>query len=168
MEKGVSHEFTTQRRRKRNLLIGQNLYLNSFGFVQLLSHFWLCDPMDCSISGFPVFHYLLKFAQTHVHWIGDAIQSSFTSVSYCHQSLPASGSLPMSQLFASGGQSIRASASSSVLPMNIQGSFPLGLTSLISLQSEGLSRVFSSTTIESINSSLLILLYGPTVTSVHD
>ena len=62
----------------------------------------------------------------------------------CPQSFPASGSFPMSQLFASGGQSIRASAS--VLPMNIQGWFPLGLTDLISLKSRGLSRVFSNTT----------------------
>ena len=63
----------------------------------------------------------------------------------CFQSFPASGSFTMSQLFASGGQSIRALAST--LPMNIQGWFPLGLTGLISLQSKGLSRVFSSTTV---------------------
>ena len=72
----------------------------------------------------------------------------------------------MIQLFASGGQRIGASAS--VLPVNIQGWFPLGWTGLISLQSEGLSRVFSSTAVQSINSSLLSLLYGPTVTSEHD
>ena len=65
----------------------------------------------------------------------------------CLQPFPASRSFPVSQLFTSGGQSIRASASSSVLPMNIQGWFPLGLTGLISLQSKGLSRIFSSTTI---------------------
>ena len=64
------------------------------------------------------------------------------------QSSPAAGSFPMSQLFASGGQSTGASASASVLPMNIQGWFPLGLTGLISLQFKGLSRVFSSTTIQ--------------------
>ena len=61
---------------------------------------------------------------------------------------PASGSFPMSQLFASGGESIGASASASVLPMNIQDWFPLGLTSWISLLSKGLSRVFSSTTVQ--------------------
>ena len=66
----------------------------------------------------------------------------------CHlQSFSASGSFPVSQFFASGGQSIGASASASVLPMNIQGRFPLGLTGLISLQSKELSRVFSSTTV---------------------
>ena len=67
--------------------------------------------------------------------------------SSCLQSFPASGSFPVGSLFTSGGQSIGVSASVSVLPMNIQGWFPLGLTSLISLQSKGLSRVFSSTTI---------------------
>ena len=72
----------------------------------------------------------------------------------------------MNQLFASGGQSIEVSAS--VLPMNIQAWFPLGLTGLISLKSKGLSRVFSDTTIKSINSSALSLLYGPTLTSIHD
>ena len=64
------------------------------------------------------------------------------------QSFPVSGSFPMSRLFGSGGQGIRASASASVIPMNTQGWFPLGLTGLISLQSKGLSRVFSSTTIQ--------------------
>jgi len=66
----------------------------------------------------------------------------------CPQSFPASGSFPVSQLFTSGGQSIGASASASGLPMDIQGWFPLGLTGLISLQSKGLSRVFSSTTVQ--------------------
>ena len=66
----------------------------------------------------------------------------------CPQSFPASGSFPVSQFFASGAQSIRASASASVLPMNIQNWFPLGWTGLISLQSKGLSRVFSSTTVQ--------------------
>ena len=74
----------------------------------------------------------------------------------------------MSQLFSSGGQSIGVSASASVLPVNIQGWFPLGLTGLISLLSKGLSRVFSKTKFESINSSLLSLLYGPTLKSVRD
>ena len=64
------------------------------------------------------------------------------------QSFPASGSFQMSQFFASGGQSIGTSASASILPMNIQGWFPLGLTGLISLQSKGLSRVFSNTTVQ--------------------
>ena len=71
-----------------------------------------------------------------------------SSFSFCLQSFPASGFISTSRLFASGGQSLRVSASASVLPMNIQDWFPLGLTVLISLQSKGLSRVFSSTTIQ--------------------
>ena len=109
----------------------------------------LCSPRDCSTPGFPVLHYLSEFAQIHIHWVGDAIQPSHpllsVTFSSCLQYFPASGSFPMSQLFTSGGQSIGASAS--VLPMSIQGWFPLGLTGLISLQSKGLSRVFSNTTV---------------------
>ena len=78
-------------------------------------------------------------------WCYLTISSSAALFSFCLQSFPASGSLPMSQLFTYGGHSIGASAS--VLPMNIQGWFPLGLTGLIFLQSKRLSRVFSSTTI---------------------
>jgi len=80
-------------------------------------------------------------------WCYLTISSSATFFSFCFQSFPASGSFPMSQLFTSGGQSIGTSASASVLPMNIQHWFPLGLTGLISLQSKGLWRVFSGTTI---------------------
>ena len=76
------------------------------------------------------------------------ISSSVVPFSSGLQSFPASGSFPMSQLFESGGQSIGVSASASVLPMNIQDSFPLGWTGWISLQSKGLSRVFSSPTIQ--------------------
>ena len=109
----------------------------------------LCDPMDCSTPGFPVLYQLLDLPQTHVHRVSDAIQPSHPVIAFsCLQSFPASGSFPMSWLFASGGQSIGASASASVLSINIQGWFPLGLTGLISLQSKGLSRVFSSTTIQ--------------------
>ena len=98
-----------------------------------------CDPMDCSTPGFPVHYQLLELTQTHVHWVGDATKPSHPlSLSFppaLH--FPASGSFPMRQLFASGGQSIGASASASVLPMSIQGWFPLGLTGLISLQVQG-------------------------------
>ena len=80
-------------------------------------------------------------------WCHPTISSFVTPFSSYPQSFPRSGSFPMSQLFASGGQSFGASASALVLPMNIQGWFPLGLTGLISLQSEGFSRVFSSTKI---------------------
>ena len=81
-------------------------------------------------------------------WCHSIISSSVIPFSSWLQSFPASGSFPMSQFFASCGQSIGASASASVLPMNIQGWFPLGLTGLISLLSKGLSRVFSNTTVQ--------------------
>ena len=80
-------------------------------------------------------------------WCHPTISSSVVPFSSCLQSFPASGSFPMSWLFASGGKSIGASASASDLPMNIQDWFPLGLTGLISLQSKELSRVFPSTTV---------------------
>ena len=166
----------------------------------------LCDPMVCNTPGFAILHYLSEFAQTHVHWVSDAIQSShpvsppfsscpqffpsirslpmsqlfmtpwnaacqaflsFTiswsllrlmfvesvmqSISssvtlfFCFQPYPASGSFSVSRLFASSGQGIGASAS--VLPMNIQSWFPLGLTGLIFLLSKRLSRVFSRNTV---------------------
>ena len=81
-------------------------------------------------------------------WCHPAISSSVVPFSSCHQSLPASGSFPMSQLFTWGGQSIGVSASASVLPMNIQDWSPLGWTSWISLQSKGLARVFSNTSVQ--------------------
>ena len=111
----------------------------------------LCDPVNCSTPGLPVPHYLLEFAQTHVQWnkwSHPTISSSVTLFSSCPQSFPASGSFPVSRLFTSGGLSIGVSAAASVFPMNIQGWFPLRLTGLISLQSKGLSRVFSSTTVQ--------------------
>ena len=110
----------------------------------------LCDPLNCSTSGFPVLHYLPEFAQTHVHWVSDGIQPSHPLSPPSPPALnliPASGSLPMSWLFASDGRSIGASAAASVLPMNIQGWFLLGWTGWISVQYKGLSRVFSSTTV---------------------
>ena len=107
--------------------------------------------MDCSPSGFPVHHQFPEIAQTHVHQVGDGypiISSSVVPFSSCPQSFPASGSFPMDQFPASGGQSIGASALASVLRMNIQDWFPLGWTGFISLQSKGLSRVFSNTTVQ--------------------
>ena len=105
--------------------------------------------MECSTPGFPVLYHLLEFAQTHVHWVGDTIQKyhHLSSPSLANNLSQPWGLFPVSWLFALGGQSIRASASASVLPMNTQGWFPLGLTGLISLLSKGLSRVFSNTTV---------------------
>ena len=103
--------------------------------------------MNCSMPSFPALHYLPEFAQTHVHWVSDAIQPSLPLSPRLLLLPSASGSFPMSQLFPSGGQSIGVSASASVLPVNIQGWFILGLTDLISLQFKGCSNIFSSTTI---------------------
>ena len=108
----------------------------------------LCKSMDCSTPVSAVLHYLPEFARIHVCWVGDAVQpshplllsSSFALDLSQHQSFPGN------RLFASGGQSIGALAS--VLPMKIQYWFPLGLTGLISLQNKGLSRIFSSSTIQ--------------------
>ena len=96
-----------------------------------------------------VHHQLLEPTQTHVHWVSDTIQPSHPLSSPSPpRNFPASGSFQMSQLFASGGQSIGVSASTSVLPKNTQDWSPLGWTGWISLQSKGLSRVFSNTTVQ--------------------
>ena len=99
-------------------------------------------------------------------WCHPTISSSVIPFSSCLQSFPASGSFPVNQFFTSDGQSIGVSASASVLPMNIQDWFPLGLTSLISSQSKGLSS--PTPQFWSINSSALSFLYSPTLTSIYD
>ena len=101
-------------------------------------------------------------------WCHPTISSSLVPFSSCLQSFPASGSFPMSQFFESGGKSTGVSASSSVLPKNIKYRFALGWTGWISLQSKGLSRVFSTPQFKSISSSALSFLYHPTLTSIHD
>ena len=131
----------------------------------------LCNPMGYSTPGFPVHHQLPEPTQTHVICIGDAIQPSHPLLApspppfnllhnqglflHCRQILShlshkgsPSGSFPMSWFFTSGGQSIGVSASASVLPMNIQDWFPLEWTGWISLQSKGISRVFSNSTVQ--------------------
>ena len=107
------------------------------------------QPHGLQHARLPFHHQLSELAQTHVHWIRDAIQSSYPLLSPSSLSLNLSQyqSFPVSQLFSSGGQSIGALVSASVLPMNIQGWFPLGLTGFISLQSKGFSRVFPNTTV---------------------
>ena len=110
----------------------------------------LCDPMDCSTPGLSVHHQLAEFTKTHINWVHEAIQPSHPLSSPSptfnlsqHQDL-----FKWSQLFTSGDRSIGVSASTSVLPMNIQDWSPLGWTGWISLQSKGLSRVFSNTTVQ--------------------
>ena len=110
----------------------------------------VCDPVDCSMPGFPVHHQLPELAETHVHHL---VMPSNHLIP-CHpilflpHSFPASGSFLVCQFFASGGQSIGALASTSVLPMNTQDWSPLGWTGWISLQSKGLARVFSNTAVQ--------------------
>ena len=131
--------------------------------------------MDCSMPSFPVHHQLPELAQTHVHWwCHPAISSSVISFSSCLQSFQALGSFLMCQFFASGGQSVRVTASVSVLPMNIQDWFPLGLTGLIDWIDWSLCCPRDSQEsspmpqFKSINSLALSFLHSPTLTSIHD
>ena len=110
----------------------------------------LCDLKNRSMPGLPVHYQLPEFTQTHVHRVGDAIQQSHPLSS---PSPPAPNpsqhqSFPMSQLFAWGGQGTGVSALASFLPKNTQGPSPLEWTGWISLQSKGISRVFSNTTVQ--------------------
>ena len=107
----------------------------------------LCDPMHCSTPGLPVLHYCPKFAQTHVHGVCDAIQASHALLSPSPPAFPSIKGFFNESALHIRCQNIGASASALVLPMNIHGWFPLWLSSLISLQSKELSRVFSSTTV---------------------
>ena len=130
----------------------------------------LCNRMGCGMPVFPVPHHLPEFAQVHVHCIGDAIQPSHPLVPSSPSALNLSqhqGLFPMSWLFISGDQNSGASASASVLPMNIQSWFPLGLTDLIFL-SRGLSGVFSSTTVWRHQFFGALPLYGPALTAICD
>ena len=119
--------------------------------VQSLTHAWLLVTHGLQHARLPCpspsprvssNSYLLR------QWCHPTISSPVVPISFCHQSFPASGSFPKNRLFESGGQSIGVSASASFLSVNIQGWFPLGLTGLISLLSKGLSRVFSSITVQ--------------------
>ena len=139
--------------------------------VQLLSHVWLfatswtavCQASLSITNSRSLFELSPSSWQCH-----PTISSAVICFSSCLQSFPASESYPITQFFASGAQSIGASASASVLPMNIQDWFPLGLTGLNSLQSKGLSWVFSNTIVQKHQFLVLSFLYGPTLTSTHD
>ena len=124
----------------------------------------LCNPMDCSMPGFPVLYHLLEFAQTGPlsRWCHPTISSCVVPFSSCLQSFPESGSFPMSWLSISSSRSIGASAS--VLPMNI--SFTINWFDLLAAQ--GTLKPFPTSQFKSINSLALSLLYGPTFTFVHD
>ena len=108
----------------------------------------LCDPMDCSMSGFLVLLYIPEFAQTRVHWVDDAIQPFHSLLPPSPPALNLSQHQGLFQWVTSDGQCFGATSSASVLPVNIKDWFLLGLVGLISLLSKGLSRVISSTTIQ--------------------
>ena len=137
------------------VLISFNYFRVSDKFIQFNSVAQscptLCNPMNRSMPDLPVHHQLPESTQTHIlssRWCHPLLSSSsVVPFSSCPQSFPALGSFPVSQLFASGGQSIGVSASASVLPMNTQDWSPLGWTGWIFLQSKGLPRVFSNTAV---------------------
>ena len=130
----------------------------------------LCDPMNHSTPGLPVHHQLPEFTQTHVHQVGHAIQPSHPLSSPCPPAPNPSHHQGLFQWVSSSHQvaKVLEFQSASVLPMNIQDWSPLGWIGWISLQSKGLSRVFSNVTIKSISSLVLSFLYSPTLTSIHD
>ena len=132
----------------------------------------LREPYGLRNCGSSVLHYLPEFAQIHVHWVGDAcyltISSSFVPFCFCLQSFASSEPFPMSQLFTSDGQSLRASASATALPMNIQDWFPLGLTGLISCNPRDSEESSPAPRFESNNSLVLSFLYDPTLTSIRN
>ena len=128
----------------------------------------LCNPMDCSTPGFLVHHQLPEPTQTYAHCISDAIPQSYplSSLSPPAFNLSQHQGLQMSQFFTSGGQNIRVSASATVLTMKDWS--PLGWTGWISLQSKGLSRVFSNTTVQKHQFFGAQFSFSPTLTSIHD
>ena len=138
-------------------------FLNfQFSLVQSLSHvqFFKTPWTACSMPGFPVHHQFPKLAKTPLsRWCHPTISSSVISFSSCLQSFPAYGSFPMCPFFAIDRQSIGVSASISVLPMNIQDWFPLGLTGWISLQSKGLLRGLYNITVQQHQLLRLILSF---------
>ena len=129
----------------------------------------LCELMNCSMPDFPVNHQLKDLAQTHDKWVRDAIQPSHPL-----SSPPPASFLPSIRVFSNKivlhirWSKIKVSASASVLPVNIRDYFPLEWTGWISLQSKGLSRVFSNTKLESINSLAFNFFYSPPLPSRHD
>ena len=129
----------------------------------------LCDPIDCSMPGLPVPQHLPKFAQIHVHCIGDAVQPSYPLMpSSSALNLSQHQRLSMSHLCTSDNQNTGASASASVLSVNIQSWSPLSLTGLV-LLSKGFSGVFASTIVRKHHSSLAFcLLYIPALTTKRD
>ena len=147
-------------------------FIPGFSPVQSLSCVQLfVTPWTAACPGFPVHHQLPEFPQTHVHRVGDAIQPSHPLLFPSPPAFSLSqhqGSFPVSQFFKSGGQNIGVSASASVLPINIQSWFPLGLTGWISLCPRDSQEPSPTPQFKSINSLALSFLYSPNLTSIPD
>ena len=159
---------TTAWETRRSECNTEQWYNNQFSSVQLLSHVWLfVTPW---IRACPVHHQLPEFTQTHVHWVSDAIQPSHPLAS---PSPPAPNPSQYQSLLDESALHMRwpkywSFSFSIIPPKKSQGWSPSEWTGWISLQSKGFSRVFSNTTVQSINSSALRLLHSPTLTSIHD
>ena len=140
--------------------------------VQSLSCVWLfATPWTAACQASLSCHQFPELTQTHVHWVSDAIQPSHPLSSPsppAFKSFPASESFPASQFFASGGQSIGVSASTSVLPMNVQDWFPLGWTGWSPCSPRDSQESSVTPQFKRINSSMLSFLHSPTLTSIHD
>ena len=141
------------------------VFVQSLCCVQLFATLWTV-ARQASLS-FSISQSLLKLTSIELVMPSNHLILC-VPFSSCPQSVPTSGSFSMSRLFASDSQSIGASVLSSVLPMNIQGWFPLGLTGLTSMQSKGSQESSPTLQFKSINCPVLSLLYGPTLTSIHD
>ena len=130
-----------------------------------------CDSMDCSTPGFPVLQYLPEFAQTHVHWVGGTSHPSHPLSPLSPPALNLSqyqSLLQWAGSFTSGGQNIRASTSSAVLTMNIQGWFPVGLAVWTPCGPKDSQESSPAPELKNISSLMFSLLYGPPLTSIHD
>ena len=148
----------------------EQLFILLFSSVQLLSRVWLfvtpwSTKRQATLSITNSWVYLNSSPLSR--WCHPTISFSVVPFSSCFQSFPASGSFQISQLFAWSSQNIGVSASASVLPMNTQDWSPLGWTGCFSLQSKGLSRVFSNTTLQK-HQFFCAQLYSPTLTSIHE
>ena len=137
--------------------------------LSVVSNF--CNPVNCTLPGFPVHHQLLELCSNSCplsRCCHPTISSSVVPFSSCLHSFPASGSFPRSQFFILDGQSTGGSPSASVLPMHIQDWFPLGLSGLMFLSPRDSQESSPIPQFKSINSSAVSFLYGPTLTSIHD
>ena len=170
MKKSVTNEINTLVSLKRGIKLSIIMKSMSASCSVAQSHPTLWNAMDCSTPGFPVLHYLLTLAQTHVHWVSDVFQPSHPLLSPSSPALNLSRHQGLFQWVSSLNQMARVLElqlqHQSVLPMNIHDWFPLGLTGLISLRD---SQEFSPTPqYKNINYLALSLLYCPALISVHD